>query len=138
MSAGANGESWQTIHGSDSLLDPTDEPAKDPNLQGGKRVNGSLGVTFNPPGGFFKGQQFLVQGDVPIMQSLDGPQLEEELHVARCLAVGFLTRKAGSTRIVTAQRKELYDEPDSGMDGWRNVDVDDHRRTGGRRAGRRD
>ena len=76
LSAGATGESWQTIHGSDSLLDPTDEPAKDPNLQGGKRVNASAGVTFHPPTGFFKGQQFLVQGDVPVMQSLDGPQLK--------------------------------------------------------------
>ena len=84
LSADANGESWQTIHGSDSLLDPTDEPAKDANLQGGKRVNASLGVTFNPPNGFFKGQQFLVQGDVPVVQSLDGPQLKSSymLHVA--------------------------------------------------------
>jgi hypothetical protein len=84
VSAGASGESWENIHGSDALLNPTDEPTKDPNLQGGKRVNASLGVNFNLPEGFFSGQQVLVQGDVPVIQSLDGPQLKRTrmLHVS--------------------------------------------------------
>jgi hypothetical protein len=84
LSAGASGELWENIHGSDSLLDPTDEPAKDANLQGGKRLNALFGVDFHPSTGFFKGQQFLVQGDVPVMQSLDGPQLKRShmLHAA--------------------------------------------------------
>jgi len=43
-----------------------------------------LGVTFQLENGFLKGQQFLVQGDVPVMQSLDGPQLKRSymVHVA--------------------------------------------------------
>jgi hypothetical protein len=84
LSAGASGEVWKNIHGSDAQLDPTDEPTKDPSLQGGKRLNALLGVTFHPPNGFFNGQQFLVQGDVPVKQSLDGPQLKRTymLHVA--------------------------------------------------------
>jgi hypothetical protein len=84
VSAGASGEFWENIHGSDSLLDPADEPTKDSKLQGGKRANASLGVNFNLPEGFFSGQQVLVQGDVPVIQSLDGPQLKRArmLHVA--------------------------------------------------------
>jgi hypothetical protein len=74
--AGASGESWENIHGVDSLLDPTDEPTKDAKLQGGKRLNATLGLTFHPASGLFNRQQFLVQADAPIMQSLDGPQLK--------------------------------------------------------------
>ena len=81
LSAGASGESWENIRGADALLDPTDEPTKDPNRQGGKRVNALWGVTLHPPKGFFKGQQFFVQGDVPVIQSLDGPQLKRSYMV---------------------------------------------------------
>jgi hypothetical protein len=76
LSAGARGEYWGNIHGSDPSLDPTDEPTKDPNLQGGQRLDVFLGATFNPPGRFFEGQQFFIQGEMPIFQSLDGPQLQ--------------------------------------------------------------
>ena len=84
LSTGASGEYWETVHGSDALLDPTDEPAKDAALQGGKRLSVSLGITLHPAGGFFKGQQLLVQGELPVLQSLDGPQLKRTymLHVA--------------------------------------------------------
>ena len=76
LSAGARGELWENISGSDSLLDPTDEPTKDPNLQGGKRLSALLGITFHPQSGLLKGQHFHVQGEVPVVQSLDGPQLQ--------------------------------------------------------------
>ena len=66
-----------------------DEPAKDPNLQGGKRLNASLEVTFHPSNEFFKGQQFLVQGDVPVMQSLDGPQLKRSYMLRVAWQWGF-------------------------------------------------
>jgi len=74
--AGASGESWENIHGADSLLDPTDEPTKNAKLQGGERLNATAGLTFHPASGLFNRQQFLVQADAPIMQSLDGPQLK--------------------------------------------------------------
>jgi len=75
---------WENVRGADPSLDPTDEPTKDPNLQGGKRLDAVLGATFSPRSGFFKGQQLLVQGDVPVMQSLDSPQVKSSymLHVA--------------------------------------------------------
>lgn len=84
VSAGASGEVRENIHGSDALLDAADEPTKDPSLQGSRRLDALLGVTINPPNGVLKGQQFLVQADVPVAQSLDGPQLKRSymLHLA--------------------------------------------------------
>lgn len=76
LSVGARGELWKNTHGSDSILDPADEPTKDSQLQGGKRVDAILGATIHLPSGFFKDQQFLIQGDLPIMQSLSGPQMK--------------------------------------------------------------
>ena len=58
-----------------ALLDPADEPTKDSSLQGGKRLSALLGITFHPQAGLLKGQHFHVLGEVPIVQSLDGPQL---------------------------------------------------------------
>ena len=84
VSAGATGEMWGNIRGSDALLDPAEEPTKDPKRQGGTRLNALLGVELHPMDGFFKGQQFYIQGDVPVVQSLDGPQLQRKfmMHVA--------------------------------------------------------
>lgn len=76
LSAGARGVQWENIHGSDSLLDPADEPTKDPHLQGGKRLSALLGINFHPENGLLKGQHFHVQGEIPVAQSLDGPQLQ--------------------------------------------------------------
>ena len=76
VSGGARGELWENIRGLDPLLDPMDEPTKDSNLQGGKRFSAVLGITCHPESGFLKGQHFHFQADVPVLQSLDGPQLQ--------------------------------------------------------------
>ncbi|MDL2718289.1 MAG: hypothetical protein PT977_11075 [Acidobacteriota bacterium] len=76
VSAGFRGTLWGNIHGSDPLLDPTDEPTKDPSLQGGKRLSGVFGMTVHPEKGLFKGQHLHVLGEMPVVQSLNGPQLQ--------------------------------------------------------------
>jgi hypothetical protein len=90
VSAGLNGVIWETIHSADPGLDPSMEQTADPNLQAGKRLDASFGLTFCPMpcchGGapccstaqtkFSNGQQVFVEGRLPIIQSLDGPQLE--------------------------------------------------------------
>ena len=76
LSAGARGELWDNISGADPSLDPTDEPTKAPNLQGGKRFSALLGITFHPQKWFLKGQHIHIQAEVPVVQSLDGPQLQ--------------------------------------------------------------
>ena len=76
LSAGVRGEIWDNIHGTDPSLDPTDEPTKDANLQGGKRLSALLGIAFHPQKGLLKGQHLHLLGEVPVAQSLDGPQLK--------------------------------------------------------------
>lgn len=84
LSASAVGESLGNIRGSDVSLDALDEPTKDPSRQGGTRVDALLGIIIHPASGVFKGQQFLIEGDAPFIQSLDGPQLKRRfmLHAA--------------------------------------------------------
>ena len=89
ISTGLNGAIWENIEGADPELDPMMEQTTDPNLQAGKRLDASFGLTFCPGmacchGGqccsaaqkFLDGQQLFVEGRLPIIQSLDGPQLE--------------------------------------------------------------
>jgi len=90
VSAGLNGVIWETIHGADPDLDRSMEQTADPNLQGGKRLDASFGLTFCPmpcchgaasccsttETKFLDGQQVFVEGRLPIIQSLDGPQLQ--------------------------------------------------------------
>ncbi len=89
VSAGLNGVIWETIHGADPDLDPSMEQTADSNLQAGKRLDASFGLTFcpmpcchgRPPccsaaQTFLDGQQVFVEGRLPIIQSLDGPQLQ--------------------------------------------------------------
>ena len=76
LSARANGNVWQNIHGADAALNPINEPTKDPTLQGGRLIDFTFGMRLNPTEGFLKGHEFFVDADKPIFQSLDGPQLQ--------------------------------------------------------------
>ena len=64
------------MHGADALLDREDEPTKDPGLQGGKRLDLSVGLAFHPVAGTLMGKGIFLDADVPLLQSLDGPQLQ--------------------------------------------------------------
>jgi len=89
ISTGLNSAVWENIEGADPDLDLMMEQTTDPNLQGGKRLDAAFGLTFCPGmacchGGqccsagqkFLDGQQLFVEGRLPIIQSLDGPELE--------------------------------------------------------------
>jgi Putative MetA-pathway of phenol degradation len=90
ISTGINGAIWEDIEGADPELDPMMAQTTDPNLQGGKRLDASFGLTFCPMPcchgdapccstaltKFLNGQQLFVEGRLPIIQSLDGPQLQ--------------------------------------------------------------
>ena len=65
------------IRGADAMLDPNDEPTKDPRLQGGTRLSALLGLTVHPQEGILTGQHLHLQAEVPLVQSLDGPQLRK-------------------------------------------------------------
>ena len=76
VSANANVKLWSKIIGEDAELDKMDEPTKDPLLQGGKRIDLTLGANIHPTSKFFNGQQFFVHISKPVLQSLNGPQLQ--------------------------------------------------------------
>ena len=89
ISTGLNGAIWDNIHGADPELDPMMAQTMDPDLQGGKRLDASVGLTFCPTmpccqssrccsaaQKFLNGHELFVEGRVPIIQSLDGPQLQ--------------------------------------------------------------
>lgn len=79
--AGINGESRGNIRGLDPLLDALDEPTKDPRRQGGDRLDATLGLAFHPQRGMLSGSSFFLNADLPIHQSLDGPQLKKRFGV---------------------------------------------------------
>jgi len=74
VSASAKGEIWENVHGADPRLNPSDQQTNDPNRQGGKRLDATLSITIHPR--FLRGHQFLFEGQFPVAQSLDGPQLK--------------------------------------------------------------
>lgn len=76
LSARVNGDLWQNIRGADAALDIMDEPTKDPTIQGGRRLDITFGMSLHPAEGVFKGHEFFVHANKPILQSLDGPQLQ--------------------------------------------------------------
>ena len=85
LSARFNGEFWENIRGVDPKLDKMDEPTKDPNAQGGKRVDASFSLNLHPTTRFFYGKQFFAEINKPIVQSLDGPQLQKR----SAIKIGF-------------------------------------------------
>jgi hypothetical protein len=74
VSLSAKGEIWENVHGADPRLSITDQPTNDPNRQGGKRLNAAIAINIHPR--FLRDHQFLLEGEFPVMQSLDGPQLQ--------------------------------------------------------------
>ena len=77
FSAGLSNEWRGNIRGADPLLDPLDEPTKDARRQGGRRLDASLGVGLHPQIGPFRRNEFFFRVDIPVAQSLDGPQLQK-------------------------------------------------------------
>ena len=82
LCVGLRGDVWENVHGADPTLDQTFEQTMDPDLQGGKRLNAFFGINFSPCcERFLKNQQIFVQGDLPIVESLDGPQLQTSWNI---------------------------------------------------------
>ena len=69
---------WGNIDGADPELNPAVVPTADPNRRGGKRVDFVLGVNVYVPKGRFKGNRVAFEAGIPVYQSLDGPQLEND------------------------------------------------------------
>lgn len=66
-----NGRTWGDISGADPALNPRMIPTADPTLRAGSRVDALLGLNSS----LGSGHRLSIEGGVPIVQSLDGPQL---------------------------------------------------------------
>lgn len=76
MSGRVDAESWRNIHGADPALDPADEPTKNPSAQGGRRIDLMVGLNAYFPRGGFKGIRLAIEAGAPVVQSLNGPQIQ--------------------------------------------------------------
>lgn len=73
--------SWGRVRGADPELNPMMAPTADPARRGGTRMTMSVGVDVYLGGGDLEGTRFGLLIGVPVMQSLDGPQLQGRWHL---------------------------------------------------------
>ena len=66
------------IDGRDEDIDPTITPAADPDAQGGDRFDVFVGVHYTRPGG----HRFAAELGGPLLQDLNGPQVEADVYYA--------------------------------------------------------
>jgi hypothetical protein len=83
------GKTWGDIHGADPRLNPMMIPTADPNLRGGTRVDLGLGVNLYAPRGTLQGTRLAIELELPIYQSLEGPQLETDWQLTVGLQAAF-------------------------------------------------
>jgi len=77
-SARVIGEVVENIDGADPRLNPAQAPTADPNLRAGNFLSLGLGLNFLVPSGSVEGLRLSVEGIIPVVQNLDGPQLKRE------------------------------------------------------------
>jgi len=83
------GEMVKDIDGADPRLNPMMVPTADPNLRAGDFLSVGLGLNFMVPSGPFAGTGLSVEGVIPVVQDLDGPQIEREYMVLVGLRKAF-------------------------------------------------
>jgi hypothetical protein len=76
LSARMDGKWWGNIKGADPDLSPSSSYVEDPTRQGGKRLDLHAGVTLFSPSGVYAGNRLKLETGVPVIQSLDGPQMK--------------------------------------------------------------
>jgi hypothetical protein len=83
------GEVVENIDGADPRLNPMMVPTADPNLRAGNFLSVGLGLNFMVPSGPVAGVRLSVEGTVPIVQDLDGPQIERDYMILAGLRKAF-------------------------------------------------
>lgn len=73
-------KSWDNISGADPDFMPMMAPTARTDLRAGKRIDASVGLSFNGTKGFLKKNSIVIDYRLPIYQDLDGPQLETSRH----------------------------------------------------------
>ncbi|AFZ44989.1 hypothetical protein PCC7418_2859 [Halothece sp. PCC 7418] len=78
VSVRLDGETWDDYDGADSALNPNLIPTADPDLRGGTRLDLGLGANLYLPESFLPGGRLAAEFELPLYQSLEGPQLETD------------------------------------------------------------
>lgn len=83
------GEVVEDIDGADPRLNPRQVPTADPDLRDGRFLSVGLGLNFLVPSGPVAGVRLSVEGILPLVQDLDGPQLERDYAILVGLRKAF-------------------------------------------------
>jgi len=78
LSLRLDGETRENYDGADLALNPNLIPTADPDLRGGTRLDLGLGVNVYLPESFLPEGRIAAEFELPLYQSLDGPQLETD------------------------------------------------------------
>ncbi|MBL4623107.1 MAG: hypothetical protein JKY89_11995 [Immundisolibacteraceae bacterium] len=91
ISARVSAQAWGDIHGADSKISQTlspmgmgpfaSVPTAQPNLRSGRRLNLALGANYSVQSAAVKGHRLAFEFSTPLIEHLDGPQLETEWSV---------------------------------------------------------
>lgn len=73
-----NAETIGDIDGADSRLNASMVPTADPDLRAGTVVSLGLGANYLVTEGSMSGVRFALEGQIPVYQNLDGPQLQRD------------------------------------------------------------
>jgi hypothetical protein len=84
-----SGEIVENIDGADPRLNPLLVPTADPDLRGGEVLSLGLGLNFLVPRGPAMGTRLSLEGTIPLVQNLDGPQVERDYIVMVSLRKAF-------------------------------------------------
>ncbi len=68
-------DQWFNPTGTDDQLDPSRSPLEDPSMQAGERLDTLIGVDFFINDSWLKGTRISIEGGLPAIQKLEGPQL---------------------------------------------------------------
>ena len=78
LSGRLNLETWKNIDGNDARLNPMMVPTADASRRGGTRLDVLAGLNVFMPDGHLKGHRIAIEGAIPVLQNLDGPQLKTQ------------------------------------------------------------
>ena len=83
------GDVVENIDGADPRLNPQSAPTADPDLRAGNFISVGLGLNFFVPTGALRGTGLSIEGVVPAIQDLDGPQLKRDYTILVGLGKSF-------------------------------------------------
>ncbi len=83
------GDVVENIDGADPRLNPLSAPTADPDRRAGNFISIAPGLNFLVPSGDLQGTRLSIEGVIPVIQDLDGPQLKRDYMILVGLGKAF-------------------------------------------------